>query len=112
MSPITYSAASCSRAASRQRGASPGWMWAQISSTTTRVLGDGKGVLAHRLPVPARHPGQAVGDVLDLDVERGGVQQVEPAAGKHALPGARRTLGGSLRCTTFALQPFAHSFVP
>src|ERR1700733_6623783 len=35
MSPITYSEASCSRAASRQRGAVSGWMWATISSTTT-----------------------------------------------------------------------------
>src|ERR1700723_81164 len=35
MSPITYSAASCNSAASRQRGARPGWMWAAISSTTT-----------------------------------------------------------------------------
>lgn len=35
MSPITYSEASCSSAASRQRGSRSGWMWAQISSTTT-----------------------------------------------------------------------------
>jgi hypothetical protein len=27
-------------------------------------------------------------DVLDLDIERGGVEQVEPPAGQHALPGA------------------------
>ena len=45
---------------------------------------------ADGLAVPARHPGEAVGDVLDLDVERGGIEQVEPAARQHALPGARR----------------------
>src|SRR5689334_12116127 len=28
-------------------------------------------------------------DVFELDVERRGVEQIEPAAGQHALPGAR-----------------------
>ena len=52
------------------------------------VLGDGEGVFADRLAVPAGHARQAVGDVLDLDVEGGGVEQVQPAAGQHPLPGA------------------------
>ena len=34
MSPITYSGASCSSAASRQRGSNPGCRWAQTYSTT------------------------------------------------------------------------------
>ncbi len=46
-------------------------------------------MLADGLAVPAGHAGQAVGDVLDLDVQRRGVEQVEPAARQHALPGAR-----------------------
>jgi len=44
-----------------------------------------QGVLRHRkdvgtdgLPVPARDPGQPVRDVLDLDVERRRIEQVEP----------------------------------
>ncbi len=45
------------------------------------VLGHREAVLAHRLAVPAGDARQAVGDVLDLDVERGGVQKIQPAAG-------------------------------
>ena len=41
-----------------------------------------------RLPVPARDAGEPVGDVGDLDVERRGIEQIEPAAGQHALPRA------------------------
>ncbi|MGY3293718.1 hypothetical protein ACVWWP_006785 [Bradyrhizobium sp. LM3.6] len=29
-------------------------------------------------------------DVADLDVERGGIEQIEPPARQHALPGAGR----------------------
>jgi hypothetical protein len=47
---------------------------------------------AARLAVPAGDAGEAMGDVLDLDVERRGVEQVEPAARQHALPGARRRI--------------------
>src|SRR5581483_5303300 len=56
-----------------------------------RVLGDGEGMVSHRLAVPARHAGKAVGDVLDLDVLRRGIEQVEPPPRQHPLPGARRT---------------------
>ncbi len=52
------------------------------------MLGDREGVRALGLAVPARHPGQAMGDVLDLDIQRAGLQQIEPAAAQHALPGA------------------------
>ena len=45
---------------------------------------------ADGLAVPARDAGEAVGDVLDLDVERRGIEEVEAAAGQHALPGAGR----------------------
>ncbi len=55
-----------------------------------RVLGDRKNVGADRLPVPARDAREPVRDVRDLDIERGGVEQVEPAPGKHALPGAEQ----------------------
>ncbi len=54
-----------------------------------------KGMFGHRigpvapgLSVPARHEGQAMGDILDLDVHRGRVQQIQPATRQHALPGA------------------------
>ena len=46
------------------------------------------------LAVPARDAGEAMRDVLDLDVERRGIEQIEPAARQHALPGAGR--GGRL----------------
>ena len=38
------------------------------------------------LAIPARDPRQAVRNVLDLDVERGGVQQVKPPAAQHPVP--------------------------
>ena len=38
------------------------------------------------LPVPARHPRQPVGDVFDLDVERGWIEQIEPSSRQHPLP--------------------------
>ncbi len=54
------------------------------------MLRDRKDVLAFGLAVPARDAGKAVGDVVELDVERGGVEEVEAAAREHPLPGARR----------------------
>ena len=54
------------------------------------VLGDAEAVFAYGLTVPARDPGQTMGYVLDLDVERRGVKQVQPPTGQHALPGAQR----------------------
>src|SRR3990167_3134572 len=54
------------------------------------MLGHRVDVGAFGLAVPARDARQAVRDVLDLDVERRGVEQIEPAARQHALPGARR----------------------
>src|SRR5579862_689176 len=53
-----------------------------------RVLGDRIDVRALGLPVPARDTREPVRDVFELDVERRGVEQIEPAAGQHALPGA------------------------
>src|SRR4051794_30161679 len=46
------------------------------------------------LPVPPRDAGETMRDVGDLDVERRGIEQIEPASGQHALPGAR---GGAAR---------------
>ena len=60
------------------------------------VLGDGEGMVADGLAVPAGDAGQAVRDVLDLDVEGRGIQQVQPSSGQHALPGAGRLFAGSL----------------
>jgi hypothetical protein len=53
------------------------------------MLGDGESVLALGLAVPARDAGQAVRNVLDFDVQRRRIEQVEPAAAQHPLPGAR-----------------------
>ena len=53
------------------------------------VLRHGKGVVALGLAIPPRHPRKAMGDILDLDVERRGVQQVESPSRKHPLPGAK-----------------------
>jgi len=52
------------------------------------MLGDGKGVRAFGLSVPAGDTRQTMGDVLDLDVERRGIEQVQTPAAQHALPGA------------------------
>ena len=68
------------------------------------------------LAVPARDAREPVRDVLDLDVERGGIEQVEPAARQHALPGARRVgfaialRRGALRGTrVIRFASFAHA---
>jgi hypothetical protein len=55
-----------------------------------RMLGDRKSVGALGLAVPARHPCKPMRDIFDLDVERRGVEEIEPSPGQHALPGARR----------------------
>src|SRR5262249_36643033 len=61
----------------------------------TRQRLDQQAMLRHRvdvraagLAIPARYPRQAMGDVLDFDVDRGGVAQDEPSAGEDAWPGA------------------------
>jgi hypothetical protein len=64
-----------------------------ICSTSIECWATEKAWGALRLAVPARHPGKPVGDVLDLDVERRGVEEIEPAARQHALPGARGVAG-------------------
>ena len=55
------------------------------------VLRHREDVVPDRLPVPARDAGEAVGDVLELDVKRRRVEEVEAPAEEHP---ARR--GGSL----------------
>ena len=53
-----------------------------------RMLGDGEDVRALGLSVPAGDAREPVRDVGDLDVERGRIEQIEPAPGQHALPSA------------------------
>ena len=55
-----------------------------------RMLRDRENIFALGLAVPARDPRQPMRDILDLDIERGGIKQIEPASRQHALPGARR----------------------
>ena len=54
-----------------------------------RVLRDREDMRAAGLAVPAGDTRQPMGDVGDLDVERRGVDQVEPPARQHPLPDAR-----------------------
>ena len=93
MSPITYSGASCSSAASRASGEASGRSVREDVLDQQRVLRHREGVVAAGLAVPARNARQAVRDVGNLDVERRGVEQVEPPARQHALPGAGRGAG-------------------
>ena len=58
-----------------------------------RVLRDREGVVAEGLAVPAGDPGETVRDILDLDVERRRIEQVEATARQHSLPCARRCAG-------------------
>jgi len=53
------------------------------------VLCDGERVRALRLPVPARDTGEAMRDVLDLDVQRRRIEKIESPSAQHSLPGAR-----------------------
>ena len=48
-----------------------------------------EGMVALGLAIPPGHPRQPMGNVLDLDIKRRGVQQVEPPSRKHPLPGAK-----------------------
>ncbi len=53
------------------------------------MLGHRKGVIAPGLPVPAGDAGKPMGNVRNLDVERRGVQKVEPPPAQHPLPRSR-----------------------
>ena len=53
-----------------------------------RVLRHREDMRAAGLPVPARDARQAMGDIGDLDIERRGVEQIEPPSRQHPLPGA------------------------
>ena len=52
-----------------------------------RVFRNGKCPVPRGLPVPARHAGETMGNVLDLDVEGRRIEQIEPSAAQHTLPG-------------------------
>ena len=68
----------------------PGAVAAEKRFHQKRMLGHGEGPIAGGLAVPAGEPRQTVGDVLDLDVERGGIKEVEPTSAQHSLPSAWR----------------------
>src|SRR5690349_9718640 len=57
-----------------------------------RMLRDRKNMRSLGLAIPPCDPRQAVRDVVDFDVERRGVKQVEPPSRQHALPCPRRRL--------------------
>ena len=61
-----------------RRGVEPWHLRACQRLHQQRVLRDRKDMRALGLSVPARHARQPMRDVFDLDVERGGVEQVEP----------------------------------
>ena len=61
-----------------------------------RMLRHGKDVRAMRLAIPARDARKPVRDILDFDVERRWIEQIEPPPRQHSLPGARRICGSCL----------------
>jgi hypothetical protein len=52
------------------------------------MFGDRIGKLALRLAVPARHKGQAMGDIFNLNVNCRWVKQVQSPSRQHSLPSA------------------------
>jgi hypothetical protein len=68
----------------------PRYFGASEGFNKKRVLGNREDVRALGLAVPARHAGEPVCDIFDLHIERGGIKEIEAAAGQHALPSARR----------------------
>src|SRR5262252_5642493 len=54
-----------------------------------RVLCHRENVITMGLSVPPRHPRQTMSDILDLNVERRRIEEIEPAPRQHALPGPR-----------------------
>src|SRR5215475_8700257 len=75
---------------------------ASAAATARNLLGQ-QSVLRYRedvvavgLSVPARHTGEAVGNILDLDVQRRRIEEIEPAARQHALPRPRCSAMGPL----------------
>ena len=76
-----------------ERGHAP--MERQTRAEMNAEIFNKKRVLRHRkhmgtqcLPVPAREPRETVRNVLNLYVKRRGVEEIEPSAAQHALPGA------------------------
>ena len=53
------------------------------------VLSNGEDVRPLRLPIPAGNARQSVRYILQFDIKRGGVEQVEAPPREHALPCAR-----------------------
>ena len=81
------------------RGSSAGSRCSAISVHQHAMLGHGEGMVALGLAVPARHAGEAVRDVLDLDVERGGIRG-GPAGGRTACAARRAAAQRCAACFT------------
>ena len=67
------------------------------------VLSHGKCRMAFGLTIPPRNACQAMRDILDLNIERGRIEEIEPAAAQHALPGAA---GIASQCHSVCLKLF------
>jgi hypothetical protein len=64
------------------------------------VLRHRKDMRAAGLAVPACDTREAMGDIGDLDIERRGVEQIEPPSRQHALPGPGRDIGRFAGCSS------------
>ena len=102
---MTYSGASWIKARQPEAAVESGDKAPAMVSTRRQCSATEKACVAVGLAVPAGDAGKPMSDVLDLDVERRGIEQIEPAPAQHALPGARRT--GCLREGIF--MPSANS---
>ncbi len=72
-----------------------------------RVLRHRENMRAVSLSVPARHTREPVGDICHFDIERRGIEQIEPPAREHALPGA----GGNIAGKSLVEFRFGHRFL-
>ena len=75
-----------------------------------RVLRDRENMRAAGLAVPARDPRQPMGDVGDLDVERRGIEQIEPPPDNIRCQA--RVAGLRAPCWSFRLEARAARLLP
>src|SRR5258708_28859048 len=89
-----------------QRPRSPGFELMHKALHQHAMLGYRKCAIPFGLAVPARHPGEPMGDVLDFDVQRRGVEQIKAPAAQHALPRSRYGIAFWCSHRSFASFPF------